>query len=402
MKKCILIAPLVSHASSGRIAALVNTSYDISLIDISRREVTFNINQYPYDQLKKIYYLGLPSIDRFYNHPNHLTIIKDTVRSYNILSENKLLSSAIRRIIDDVRPDIIVTYYGPAGLHFSRIIKKIDMNFPVVFIPNLVPSSIMRTNLLWRALKKPLTNEFIDYAKWINKIDTIICASNEMSDFLNKKFSYHRERMRILPDYLPKRFHVQDKFLVRDVQVNKQPRVIFLGAPERWGNVIDNLDDEFSSLTNAGVQVCCGVTGALSSVKTPWDHYPYFTDDDVFSGKLSNYAHQYDAALITYNISDRHERFRSTLPTRFFSSLAAGLPIAVKKGIFDAVETFVENYNIGFAYEDGPGLLQLLKNQRLMNDYRKNICNLMHDFCAESQSLTFEKLLDDTLTNVLK
>jgi hypothetical protein len=48
MRKCLLFAPLVSHASAGRIAALINTGWELTLVDISNRPVGFSLNQYPY------------------------------------------------------------------------------------------------------------------------------------------------------------------------------------------------------------------------------------------------------------------------------------------------------------------------------------------------------------------
>ena len=98
-------------------------------------------------------------------------------------------------------------------------------------------------------------------------------------------------------------------------------------------------------------------------------------------------------ALITYNVKTPSERFRSTLPTRFFTALSAGLVIAVKSGHFKAVESFISKYDIGFVYKDISQLKNELQNEKQIALYSKKIIENLFIFTAESQSEKITKIL---------
>jgi hypothetical protein len=73
------------------------------------------------------------------------------------------------------------------------------------------------------------------------------------------------------------------------------------------------------------------------------------------------------------------------LPTRFFSALAAGLPIAVRGGIFDAAENFIQSHGNGFVFQTNSELKSKLEDANNMRLYRKNAMHKIVTFTAESQ-----------------
>jgi hypothetical protein len=382
LNKCLVLAPLVSHATAGRLAALVNTGINVSLLDISTRKVDFNTDEiHPYSKLDNINYLNLKSFGKFYTKPTLLNIVVDGLRSYSVLPENSNLKRQLIHSIIKENPDFIVVFYGPLGMHMVRIIKKSFPNIKLIFIPNLLPSTIVRGNFFVKLFKKQLINEFIDYRRWIKRIDFIFCASLEMQCFLNKKFKYPKSKTAVLPDFHPKAFFISDSLINVDEFGNHD--LIFLGAPERWGGQIDNIDKQLNSLSQIGINVYA--SELLNSTIHNWNSYPYFSESEVFNGELSKFAHQFKAALVTYNISERSERFRTTLPTRFFSALASGIPIAVKEGLFDAVETFVKENGNGFIYKTNSELKEILQDRSRMKFYRENAIINLEKFTAEGQ-----------------
>ncbi len=392
-RQCLLIAPLVSHATAGRIAALVNTDYSVSLLDVSAREIRFGVDQYPYNKLKRIHALNAMRAGYFRDW-SHVDQLRDVLRSRGMLAEDPPVMDSLREILRSENPDVVVTYYGPIGLHFSRLVKRINPRQRVVFIANLAPSTILGGNSVAKAIKGPFVPEFVDYKVWLNELDFIVCASEEMSGFLQREYSCSADKLAVLPDFLPRTFQVSGSSDVSLAAERRNPQVIFLGAPERWGGEIDRLDTEFAKFERAGIDVY------VSSGQTHRDSrnsYPYFSDDDVFSGKLSDYAHRFDAALVLYNWSTRHERFRSTLPTRFFSSLAAALPVVVKGGMFDAVENFVREYSIGCTFESADDLHAVLTNKKALSECRDNVRRLLPVFSAESQSEKLQHIFDTIL-----
>ena len=231
--KLILIAPLVSHATIGRVAALANTGIEIILIDVSSRKCNYDKKTYPINKIKKIYYLNIWEVDNFFS--DKITIferLKDILRSYSILSENKIVFNKVADILKNENPNFVFLFYGPVAIHFLRIVKKINLNIKTVLIPNLIPSTVVTGNVLVRIIKKSISNEFINYKNWINKSDKIFVSSNEMKSFILKKFNYEAISIHIIPDLHSRSFFVNKKKI--NFLKNKSNSIVFR-CSRRWG-----------------------------------------------------------------------------------------------------------------------------------------------------------------------
>ncbi|MCF8340935.1 MAG: hypothetical protein K9I82_08170 [Chitinophagaceae bacterium] len=391
MKKCILFAPLVSHATTGRISALVNAGFELSVVDISTRVIDFSLDIYPYNKISKVYNLNIKTYGRYYSdNPSYISRFIDILQSLNFLKENKSLLNDINNVLLEIKPDYIFTFYGPMGIHFSRLIYKLKINYKLYFICNLIPSTIISGNYFTKKLKKYFVNEFVDYRNWANKLDGIFCSSTQMVEFFKKKFGICNNRLFIFQDFHPTSFGNSDLFESKNT-LNSS--LIFLGAPERWGGQMDNINNQIIEIANNNINICISKNIIIED-NVNISKYSFFTNEDVFNGELSKFANKYKASLITYNIERRSERFISTLPTRFFSSLSAGLPLAVKSGLFDAVEQFVILHEIGFVYNDIQDLYIQLQDSKKMLAYRNNILSKQNQFTAEFQAIEINKLFN--------
>jgi hypothetical protein len=294
-----------------------------------------------------------------------------------------------------IRPNFVVTFYGPLGIFFARIIRLISKEIPLISILNLAPSALDYQNN-WRGwIGKYLNAELNNYRKTLNNLSKIICASSKMQTYVNKKYGIQFKDMFTLPDY----FH---RTLLASSEVNanaKFPSVIFLGAPERWGGQLDRVDDQFIEMARLGIDVYSGQMSS-SVLATGKGHlYPYFSEDEIFSGEYSRYISRFPIAIITYGVDQRHQRFMSTLPTRFFSALAAGLPVAVRAGIFDAVEDYIKHHGIGFIFTDAIDLKCKLINEDQILSLRKNALHHSKKYFAEAQADEFKKIIDSVLSD---
>ena len=388
----LLIAPLVSHATFGRIAAFINTNMNVSLFDISSRSHNYTNNIYPINKLKTIYSLNVDKIDRTNsNQINYQHIIYDLLRSNNLLEENRYIMNTLKDILISEEIDIVVCYYGPIAIKFLRIIKKINPSIKTVLIPNLIPSTIITGNKFISKFKKIISNEFMNYRKWLNTVDIIFAASTQMKDYIIDNYYINSSQIYIMPDFHPKSFFIKNINSKDNVNANT---LVFLGAPERWGGQIDNIDAELNDIILKDIKLCVNERVKFNS-SLNCDSYRYFSDYEVFNGILAQTLHYKTVSLITYNNVNDSDRFKSTLPTRFFTALSAGLVIAVKANNFYAVESFIKKYNIGFVYKD----LQDLKTQLMDIDklkfYRNNIFSHIQDFYAESQSKQIIQILNN-------
>jgi hypothetical protein len=394
MKKILIFLPLVSHASAGRLAALGNCNVQLHVVDTSTRKVRHDIKKYPYNLIHTIHDYDAISDDPLYKKRiNYYDLIIDALRGKNILNEDKKNKQKIKKIIESIEPNIIVTYYGTQGAHYARIISKLSNEIPIMVIINLIPQTIEKSNNISKFIRRFFINEFNDYKSIKEKVYKFVCASREMKLFLENKLEISSEKIIILPDYHPKKFQSSQKLL--KIKVNNNPKLIFMGAPERWGDKIDNIDDQFMEICSKGIEVYSGKM-LESVIKTGFGHtYEYFSDDQVFAGDLSIFAQNFDAALITYNLLSRRERFRTTLPTRFFSAISAGIPIAVRAGVFDSIESFIIHHGNGFIYKDSQELFEILNKTEKMYEYRLKAIQLLDTAFAENQVDFLEKVISE-------
>lgn len=393
-RRCLLVAPMVSHATIGRVAALGSGAHELYVADISTRPLRHRMDQYPFTLIKGYFDLGVVENDPLYrNAGRYDAAIIDSLRGRGLLAEDARIAARIREVVGPLQPHVIVTYYGSTAMHFARIIRRLFPRIPIVLIHNTLPITLERRGVLQRCLRRPFMNEFVDYNHWLSTLDFLVCASEQMMQFVRRRFEFPDQRMMVLPDYLSQSQHAGVLHSVLPTQACG-PRVIFLGAPERWGPTIDNLDTEFLKLTAAGISIS---SGAISDevIGTGYGFkYPYFTDDEVFTGKLADYAHSFDAALITYGVEQRRERFRTILPTRFLTALTAAVPIVVKAGMFDAVEAYIEKHALGFVYADTASLKAGLADLDAIATFRHNAIAHLAQIGGERQSQQFESIFD--------
>lgn len=392
MKKCLLIAPLDTHATIGRIAALSFTQFELHLIDVSYIPPKFQLDIYPFNQIASYVWLN-PSL----GHGSKINNLVESLRSLRLIPQSRRMKKKLAFEINRIQPSIVVTYYGPIGIYFAGLVKGINSKIPVVSILNLIPSSLDYSNNILNGFRKILNPELNNYRNILKKIDFIICASSLMKNYVSLKYKIDTSIMRVIPDFFPETMNFK---IVAENSDNKSSGVIFLGAPERWGATIDDLDDQFLDIAKSGVSIHAGkISNHVISLGNAFC-YNYFKDEDVFSGCLSTFAHQFQASIITYGISKRHQRFKSTLPTRFFSALSAGLPIAVRAGLFDAVEEYVERYAIGFKYSNAAQLKERLSDKAEMDIFKENANTHSKNYFAEAQSEEFRSIFESLFLNI--
>ena len=397
---CLLIAPLQNHATIGRVAALINTKYTLSVADVSGVEYE-RVFCYPFDRIAAIYDIDGVKNDPIYSVTSMNILLAsfiDSLRSAKILLENRQISERLRDIVLAVKPSVVVTFYGPIGIHFARIIKRIDFKIPIINIINLIPSTIdlKQRRGINKCFFRLLNRECNDYRFWLPKLEGVVYASEEMKKFVERRHTGLRAMRLISPDYLPKTFQGSGN-LNPSIMTGRGPNIIFLGAPERYGTVIDALDDEFLELCKSKIHIYSS-NMSEEVLATGYGHiYSRMTNKQVFTGELAEFARQFDAVLIAYNINVRHERFISTLPTRFFTALTTGLPIVIKKGYFDACERYIEKHDIGFVYRDVIELVRFLRDHNRIFEIRQRAQRHMAESNAEARSKEWEEFIGQVI-----
>ena len=405
--KCILFTPLDAHASLGRVAALCATGHEIHLVDTSGKPLPKYCDIYPLSELRSIRTFSLDdensqllhaSPNSVANHNSAYSFMRLGQKIMRLLSPSSKKITEMIILLNEITPTIVFTYYGPKAIQASRLIKFSCSHLPVVNILNLYPSSL-DWNFPFNRIQRFVNAEHLIYARWVRQLDHIVCASARMQEHICDRFGVDRNRTSILPDYLPSTVYNSINNHEFSSRTN-EPRVIYLGAPERWGGQIDALDGEFLALTKSNVIIASSQLSEEILSTGKGVKYERFTDAEVFHGRLAEYAHEFDAALVTYALNRRHERFRTTLPTRFFSAISAGVPIAVRGGIFDAVEDYVIEHNIGIIYSDSEDLRSKLANTVFLKQLRQNSIQHAKTHFAEAQANDIKQIIEKTIRNM--
>lgn len=394
LKKCLLIAPLEAHATIGRLAAIASSGLELHVVDVSSTSPRFKLNQYPFSEIKSYKYFDKSAV--LSRHSQMFHMIANKLRAIGLISESRSVIKNLTIEIERVRPDVVVTYYGPIGARYAKIVKTINQNLPVISVLNLIPSSLDYDKTILGLFLKTLNDELNNYKRIIRKLDFLICSSEKMMEHISAKYGVSKNKMAVLPDYFPKSMAFESS-----ANYSKLPGInlIFLGAPERWGGSLDDIDRQLFELAHSGITIYSGNLADYVKLTNNAFSYQRFSDSEVFSGNLSTYAHQFQASLITYGINKRHQRFKTTLPTRFFSALSAGIPIVIRAGLFDAVEAYVEKYKIGFTYQNIEDLKLKLLDQNAMKIYSDNAVKHCFKYYAESQGADFKFFFDSLLLN---
>lgn len=395
--KILMVAPLSSHATLGRIAAVHSPNINIDFLDIGLRPIRADMSLYPMSLIENYYDLRGENLDSFLAHPSRTNIVIDALRSWGILPEDKKLKATFKEFIQKSNPDIIYFYYGSLSMRYIRILSD-DITLPVIQVFNTYPITLESESKIKRFIKRLFINEFVDYKMHSYKVNAFIAASLPMLNFAKAKLQLTKNAVTVMPDYLPKSFYVKNTDAT-EFNYDNWNNLVFLGAPERWGKKIDDIDNQLLEMSSFGLNVYINEKSAEAHY--PFT-YPYFSDADVMAGKLADHCNQFSAALITYNLSRPRSRFRGTLPTRFFSAISVGIPILVKRGQFTSVEEYVEKYNIGIIYDDYEHLALELRDTVRLKRLRENAKEHSTMHFAEKQSNSmmslFEKLTNEDHT----
>lgn len=382
---CLFVGPLANHSVVGRVAALNAAGATVGMVAAGDHDAPWVNDAYPIVGARLLgrwrdpWYAGGSMYGR---------VATEFGRSLRAVPEDASIARSLRSLLTYFCPDLAVVHYGPIAIHYARILRRLAPHLPVIDIPNVLPSHLSRSGSLTARLPWSRSGiEDLSYSRWLPTVDGIVFASQEMRDYAFGRYRIAQVPSCIMPDYLPLAFQatLDDPAVAVPESCSADPHVAFVGSPERYGPVIDALDGQFLEMARMRIHVH-SATLSEAVLRTGFGHiYPRFSDEQVFRGELATCLSGLDAAVVTYNDRGRHERFRSTFPTRFFSSLSCGLPVAVRAGSLDACERFVTERGIGFSYLDAQDLRRKLDDRDFLASCRATLRAQLHAMSAEAQ-----------------
>lgn len=227
-------------------------------------------------------------------------------------------------------------------------------------------------------------------------VDGLIIPCQEMADLIYKVVPAMIEKpVLIKPMYYPEEY-LPAEILPQLSRHEKRPHVVFMGQFD-LSHRINDVRKELLSLAQAGVSVHCRDVAGLYHQNIV--QFQPLNGSALVSGTLTGFMTQFDACLVSYNVTTASSRlrFKTSLPGRFLIALIAGIPIILPKGRFMAIENFVCREKIGYVFETAKDLYSILMSSS-WNEVREQCTEKQRQFIFEPKE--FKSFIQDTLQKV--
>lgn len=366
--KILLIGYFCSHVVGAKVVLLKSMGYEVHAFDVADHDFVDNI--YGADFLSSHNDTTLSGISR--NLRWHEKLCK-SVRGIFFNKKEMSMQRIACRLVTTVNPDIIWGVWGPKALKWLRIIRRNGYKGTIIWTANVMPS---------RLKKLESSSEDMLYRKSLDLIDGLILTNKHMLEFTQQRYPKTKDsKVLLMPDFFPRCWYARNLNVPNG---NTGPKVVFLGAPERFGEEIDRVDDILLDLAENGINVYCARPKEMSVEHPLINYYDRFDDISFVNGEFAQFINQFDAAVVMYNYEGSHPRFESTYPTRLLISLCGCIPVFLKKGLLSASEEFITINDIGGVFTDGKNLKKILVNMDLMRMYRRNAARNRERFVSDN------------------
>lgn len=368
--KILLIGYFCSHVLGSKVSLLKSMGYEVHAFDVA-----------DYDFVDNVY-----EADFFYSH-NDTTLsgisgnlswyekLRKLVRGLFFSKKEERMQRTACSLVTRVNPDIIWGVWGPKALKWLKAIRRNGYKGKIIWTANVMPN---------RLAKLESSSEDKLYRKSLGLIDGLILTNKHMLEFIQQRYPMTKDsNILLMPDFFPGCWYAGN-LSVPDG--NTVPKIVYLGAPERFGAEIDRVDDILLDLAENGINVYCARPKETSVEHPLINYYDRFDDMSFVNGEFGQFINQFNAAVVMYNYQGSHPRFTSTYPTRLFSSLCGRIPIFFKKGLLTACEEFITENGIGEVFTDGIDLKKTLVNEDLMKKYRRNAAKNSERFVSDNKN----------------
>jgi hypothetical protein len=206
------------------------------------------------------------------------------------------------------------------------------------------------------------------------RLDGRMHASPQMEAFVDRALRPRRGVDKVLPEAWGSWACAKER-LPRLSLSDAERHVVHIGtAPARPGTY-DDVGAQLEAIAAQGVHVHAVEGFAL---RGPRAHtFPRTGWDALLDGRFATMLTQFDALALLYNAPAGLQWFAGNLPARFLSGLSAGVPIAVPRGLFGAVQDFVAERGNGFVFDGPADLAAKVRDDALMARCRQRALDVL-------------------------
>lgn len=291
---------------------------------------------------------------------------------YNLFRTNRKLTAKVKQIIEQRGIDVVYGSWGSFGLPEFRILPRFKL--PTVYEFLAYPVSrfgfaVEIENSLNRSLIQGLTGR--------------VFATQRMLDYMKNTLKIRTGRNIIFTESYPKKCFYKKRLPLLS-EHDGQRHLLFIGLDA------DEILPQMESIARRKIHVHFPSTktfqGNRDLRRQKFIHaFGNFDHCKLLNGEFGTFMTQFDACLVTYNFSRVSclDKFRNSVPARFSFALTGGIPIIMPRGYFNGCEEILTKHQIGFTYIDYEDLTIKLKNEQLMDQYRRNAVKESERFTLE-------------------
>lgn len=286
---------------------------------------------------------------------------------------DRRLDRALLDLRSTRRFDLVVGTWGlpvlEAMLAAQRVFNDAAMVYNVLTAPELPLEGAGWRIGLWKGyLKLAWLAERAAYRRMLRRCHVRVHCSSEMCRYMRREYDLEQHGIDVIRVELFNRIFFPVRRRAKLSDRDNRPHVVHLGATNFSGRGIDNLSGPFQRLAAAGINVHFA---SEADERTEGPEGPFCQRFPKVGGavpgpELAEFATQFDAAIILFNVEREYARFRNALPTRFLFALTTGIPIVLPHGLFLSCQEYVERHDIGLAYRSERDLAQSLADPALM------------------------------------
>jgi hypothetical protein len=279
-------------------------------------------------------------------------------------------------------PDVVVGFWGIGSLPEQRALQRAKVGVPLVHQFQTYP--------LGKALQaqpkpaSPIEQEVL------GRLDGRLHATPEMEHYLDAALRPVRGVDQILPEAWGPWASAgrQRKPLLRDA--DGQPHVVHMGVPPQRPGAHDDVGPQLDAIASEGIAVHAVEGFDGPRIKA----FPRMGLRALLTGEVATFMTQFDALVLPVHAPPGLQWFAGNMPARFLSAIAAGIPVAVPRGIFGAVQRMVEREGNGFVYDAPSQLATWLRDPAALAKARNLAMALEREWRLDKFLPKYEAALD--------
>lgn len=263
------------------------------------------------------------------------------------------------RLVKDTGAEVVVSFWGIGAMPEQRALQRAKA--PVAQVLQFQTYPLGKAPFARPKPASPIEREVL------GRLDGRIHASAQMEHYLDAALRPVRGIDIVLPEAWGPWACAGRQRLPKLSDADGKVHVVHIGVPPAQPGTADDVTAQLEAIAAQGIEVHAAEGFTSPRIRT----FPRLGVRALLTGEVATFLTQFDALVLLYNVTPGLQWYAGNMPARFLSAISAGLPVAVPRGIFGAVQDFVQREGDGFVFDGAQDLTTRLRDKEAMGRARK-------------------------------